>query len=480
MSDQSRQQLKRAYEMIKAGQKKEASQLLVDMLKADRNNADAWWLLANATPKKENAQQALEQVLRLRPNDENARKLLAKLQGQASPPPASSGFSAPPISSGDRFSMSGSASESPRWSQSSQGMFGGPEPDDPFGSPVSGTKGQPITDDDLFASYSPKQPGAKSDPYGGSSSKADPLMDDPFADDPFADDPFNAPAKPAPIMDDPFADDPFSAPKSSSRAASDPFASSKGGASDPFGSSAKSSSRSTDPFGNDPFAAAPKSRSQNQTADDPFGSGGDGDPFADDPFAGVGAGKKGGSKRSPSSRSSSSGGGNPVVIILAVVGVVALLGCGICGWWIYSTGNQMVQIVTENMTIMPDGTVVFGGSFGSSSGGTLPTNLEMQGGISAGQTLRGNLDGIRDDGWPLQGSAGQTITIELNAVTTDLDPRVYIYNPDGTLLGENDDIDLSTNRNSRLTVTLPSNGTYTIVASQFGFSAGDYELRVMP
>jgi hypothetical protein len=462
--------MKQAYQMIKAGQKREASQLLVDLLKTDRNNADAWWLLAHAATKQENAKQALQQVLRLRPNDANARAMLSKMEGAAPPQsPASGGFSAPPVGGGDRFSMSGGSGDSSRWSSntptSSSGMFGGPEPDDPFAdSPFNPpaqnqSSGSLLADDDLFEGYQP----ANDDPF------AAPKRSNAAASDPFGgDDPFAMPKNQPVMSSDPFGDnDPFGTPKRSSAPLDDPF-----GDDDPFAMPKSQPIMSSDPFGDNPFGGKPSSSSR--VADDPFGSS---DPFADDPFAGVGAGKKGAGKSRPSSSGKS--GGNPVVVILAIIGVVGLIGCAACGFFLWSTGNQVVQFIEENATIMPDGSIVIGTMVFSESS-SLPTDLNMRGGIDAGRTVRGTLSDFNDDGWTFQGTAGQTITLELNAISANIDPTVYIYNPDGSLLGQNDDIDFGSNTNSRLVITLPTTGTYTIVAGQFGFESGDYELRVLP
>lgn len=65
MSEQTRRQLQQAYELIRAGQREQAGAILVTILKQDRNNADAWWLLANASNDPDKTRQALENVLRI-------------------------------------------------------------------------------------------------------------------------------------------------------------------------------------------------------------------------------------------------------------------------------------------------------------------------------------------------------------------------------------------------------------------------------
>lgn len=83
MEDSVRKQLVAAYEFVKAGQKKDARAILVPIVKVDRSNADAWWLLANAMEKDEDVRQALKQVLRLKPGHTAAKKMLAALDDSA-------------------------------------------------------------------------------------------------------------------------------------------------------------------------------------------------------------------------------------------------------------------------------------------------------------------------------------------------------------------------------------------------------------
>lgn len=56
--------------------------------------------------------------------------------------------------------------------------------------------------------------------------------------------------------------------------------------------------------------------------------------------------------------------------------------------------------------------------------------------------------------------------VEINMESSEFDTYVLLYGPDGEVLGENDDISPS-NYNSRLVLTLPQDGTYTIYANAF-------------
>jgi hypothetical protein len=81
-----RTQLLQAYNWIKEGKRAEAEALLIRVLGSDEKNADAWWLLANALTEPAEQAEALDQLLALRPDDEKAKKMLAKLR--LAPPPA--------------------------------------------------------------------------------------------------------------------------------------------------------------------------------------------------------------------------------------------------------------------------------------------------------------------------------------------------------------------------------------------------------
>ncbi len=163
----STDQMQQAYQLIRSGRKQEAVAILVPIVRATPTNADAWWLLANAVDNPDQKRRALQQVLRLRPDDERAQRMLNRLDPTSAPPPP-----APPK----------------------------PTAAQPLG-------GDPFADDPFSSAPAPRSP------------MADPFADDPFAPtparaaaaDPFDDDPF-APAPPSrrkSRADDPFADDPF-------------------------------------------------------------------------------------------------------------------------------------------------------------------------------------------------------------------------------------------------------------------------------
>lgn len=384
----SAQQLQEAYRLIKEGRKMQAAALLVPIVRAEQDNADAWWLLANAVEKPDQAQRALEQVLRLRPDDERARRMLDKITGQA--------HSAVPV---------------------------------------------------------------------------EPVVDSPPASDALA----------------------YAAPEKPKRSEPDPFA------------SFASTDEIPDPFNE---AGAPY------------------DPFADDEKP----------KRVPVQQSSRSGCASPIVLLLgclviapaliciaglAIGGTALIASLPVIGVFYEETFGTLVPAMQTGMpefreafetmvpglqTAMPDiqeamqtgvpeleaalrtaspqlggvaGTLTFSLTPESSAAGQRLGPGTARGVIEPGQTVSQTLSPSTDDHWTFSGSAGDRMVIELNATDDSFDPQLYLHNPDGINIAENDDIDLAnSNRNSRIEVVLPENGSYTIVVASFGTTGGPYELSL--
>ena len=94
--------------------------------------------------------------------------------------------------------------------------------------------------------------------------------------------------------------------------------------------------------------------------------------------------------------------------------------------------------------------------------------------ISFGQTINGTLspsdcplsDGSVLDAYSFSGTAGQRISVSMSS--TAFDTYLYLLNPDGSELAINDD---AQGTNSRIpisgSITLPTTGTYTILANSF-------------
>ena len=79
MSGSNVQLLAQAHAYIEAGNLEDAENLIRSLLEQEPDNTDAWWLLAHSVRDSDAARDALFQVLRLDPNDQQARSLLSAL-----------------------------------------------------------------------------------------------------------------------------------------------------------------------------------------------------------------------------------------------------------------------------------------------------------------------------------------------------------------------------------------------------------------
>jgi serine/threonine protein kinase len=104
--------------------------------------------------------------------------------------------------------------------------------------------------------------------------------------------------------------------------------------------------------------------------------------------------------------------------------------------------------------------------------------------VNIGDEISGNIaDTIPGAYYAFEASAGQQVVIELRTTGGDLDPNLLLLGPDGLLIAENDDIEPGVQRDSRLEITLPSDGIYTVVATRYdpytaGGSSGSYILTL--
>lgn len=109
-----------------------------------------------------------------------------------------------------------------------------------------------------------------------------------------------------------------------------------------------------------------------------------------------------------------------------------------------------------------------------SGSGSFELTLDFPAVLSATDTLSASIPEIVYD-YP--GVAGQVIVINMRALDDAIDPLVYLLDPDGNEIGRDDDGG-DVGFDSRLEITLPVDGTYTIVASTFSDRYGMYEIAV--
>jgi serralysin len=109
----------------------------------------------------------------------------------------------------------------------------------------------------------------------------------------------------------------------------------------------------------------------------------------------------------------------------------------------------------------------------------IPGNSSTTSSISVGGTVSATLETLGDHDWfRITLTAGQSITVFVDGTTLE-DPYLYIRNSAGQLLFENDDINPGTNRDSQVSFTAPSSGTYYIDVGAWDENyTGDYTVSV--
>jgi hypothetical protein len=85
-------QLATAYQLIKAGQRQQASRILKSYLALNARDPKAWWLMAYAVDKPDSIRRCLENVLKLDPTHAKAREKLARLSAANGDEPDDSFF----------------------------------------------------------------------------------------------------------------------------------------------------------------------------------------------------------------------------------------------------------------------------------------------------------------------------------------------------------------------------------------------------
>lgn len=102
--------------------------------------------------------------------------------------------------------------------------------------------------------------------------------------------------------------------------------------------------------------------------------------------------------------------------------------------------------------------------------------LQEEGALEDGDSVLES-DSSLYDVYTFEGQEGQSVTVNLSS--TDFDTYLLLIDPEDQLLEQNDD-QAQDNMNSSLTVTLPSDGTYTVVANGFDSnSRGSYNVEVL-
>lgn len=84
----SYKRLKQAYDLIRQGANADALPIIAEIVRAEPDNCDAWWLAAFVAQNPRQKRIALERVLYLNPNHHSAQLLIQRLTQAKEPPPA--------------------------------------------------------------------------------------------------------------------------------------------------------------------------------------------------------------------------------------------------------------------------------------------------------------------------------------------------------------------------------------------------------
>ena len=85
--------------------------------------------------------------------------------------------------------------------------------------------------------------------------------------------------------------------------------------------------------------------------------------------------------------------------------------------------------------------------------------------------------------YTFEGLAGQIVTIDMTATQGSLDTLLLVLNSSGSIIADNDDVQVAVNPNSSISgLRLPTDNVYTILATRYGKdiggTEGTYELAV--
>jgi hypothetical protein len=111
-----------------------------------------------------------------------------------------------------------------------------------------------------------------------------------------------------------------------------------------------------------------------------------------------------------------------------------------------------------------------------SQGSNTPTGIVEQTSLTSGQFVNGALTTTDGDAWYVYANTDEVVTLDLNS--SDFDAYLQVYDPNGSLLIENDDV-YSGNLNSQVVFAAPYTGSYRVIARALDSSpSGSYNLNV--
>ena len=124
-----------------------------------------------------------------------------------------------------------------------------------------------------------------------------------------------------------------------------------------------------------------------------------------------------------------------------------------------------------------------GGMIGGSETLDLTDRLASAVTITSGQTITNSItQDDKFDVYVFDGQPGDVVTVAMNATSGTLDPMLFVLDPNGVEIAENDDADAGTINSLISGLTLGQSGQYIIIATHFGTiyggTTGGYELTL--
>ncbi len=113
-----------------------------------------------------------------------------------------------------------------------------------------------------------------------------------------------------------------------------------------------------------------------------------------------------------------------------------------------------------------------------------PVITTQSGSLGYGDSVTGTIDDNTPSvAYSFEASAGDVVNIHMYGETGDLDPLVIVLDANGNEVGHNDDAPGQTTRDSAIEgLTIPADGTYTIVATRYqgdvGLTSGAFTLEL--
>jgi hypothetical protein len=136
-------------------------------------------------------------------------------------------------------------------------------------------------------------------------------------------------------------------------------------------------------------------------------------------------------------------------------------------------GNELIyaRLLDRSGMILNESTCTFTSQEVAVGPGPAPS-----GWIECGETQSGYVEVGAEHSWSFSGRVGRQVTITMFG-DYGFDTYLELFDPNGRLLRENDDIGGS-NLNSRIRASLPRTGDYTIVAHGYEYGEGSYQLTL--